>query len=69
MIIECLFYVTIGIFFGFVCWLIADIKEAVELKLKKTSTTNTTTNTTITTNNREYYVHGGIVYDPNGNPI
>ena len=71
-IISCMFYVTLGVFLGFMCWLIADIKEAIENKLKKTktnTTTKTTANTTVTTNNREYYVHGGIVYDPNGNPI
>jgi hypothetical protein len=70
-----MFDITLGVFLGFVCWLIADIKEVVENKLKKTTTAKTTTvntttaNTTIKTNNREYYVHGGIVYDPNGNPI
>lgn len=66
-IIECLFYITLGIFLGFVCWMISSIKEAVESKFNKTTTKTTATNTTI--NNREYYVHGGIVYDPNGNPI
>jgi hypothetical protein len=73
-IIGCLFYITLGVFLGFVFWLVEDIKEAVESKLKTATTkTATTTKTTVTTTrnarNREYYVHGGIVYDPNGNPI
>lgn len=70
-IIGCMFYVTLGVFLGFMCWLVSDIVEAVEskIKLKKTAATKTITAKTTVTTNREYYIHGGIVYDPNGNPI
>ena len=68
-IISCMFYVTLGVFLGFMCWLVSDIVEAVESKIKKTATAKTATAKTTVTTNREYYIHGGIVYDPNGNPI
>lgn len=72
-IIECLFYITLGIFLGFVCWMISSIKEVVESKFNKTTTTTNkttaTTKATVTTGNREYCCHGNIVFDPDGNPV
>lgn len=74
-ILACLFYITLGVFLGFICWLVSGIKEAVELKLKKTAKTamktktTVTTKATVTTGNREYCCHGNIVFDPDGNPV
>ena len=65
-ILGCILAFVLGVGLGLVCWLVSRIKEGIETK----NTAATTTKTTVTmTNGSEYYCHGSIVFDPDGNPV
>lgn len=65
-ILGCVLAFVLGVGLGLACWLVSSIKEATTTTTK---TTKTTVTTKATTNNNEYYCHGDIVFDPDGNPV